>query len=205
MNDPFALVAGVEPERILVLGSTIHVRWRADYSETLFLDGTKVPAMAIYDDTYRDTAQMCGYAGLRRHIEDAINMMCWEHEVMHTLLARCRGLNVSRVLWDVAHGKDQHPNYNVDASYQEEAEVIALQTWLNTSVMDSNLDLWKEFDLWTLRNQLMAALGRTRWIMLPYTSTSGKLLFQCDQCMRISATPDKVCRRPHTGQPDCTS
>lgn len=188
------LPGAVEPMQVVALGTVVHVRWTPDYSEALLLDGTKVPAMAKPEDiAQRDMAMMLGYCRRWPAIEDAVRAMCWEHEVMHTLLARARGRACSLVLYDVAHHRKL--THQLEAEHhQEEAEVLALQRCLNTAEQDAGVPhLWAELDLWQFLNAAHAVLGRTRWHVLPYTSGSGRILFACTECGRISPTPDKVC------------
>jgi hypothetical protein len=134
-----------EPTALVVFGQVAHARWTPDYSCTTFLsDGTQVPAMAQHTHDQRGTARSCRYlpdepasldsAWPSRHGELlAVQRMCWEHEVMHTLLARARQLATSPVLWAVAHnevvgaGDAQRRAWD-----REEAEVLALQRMLNT-------------------------------------------------------------------------
>lgn len=44
---------------------------------------------------------------------------------------------------------------------------------------------------------------KSRWTLLTRTSPSGKSLFQCKVCKRVSATPDKNCTRINQHVPDC--
>lgn len=194
-----------DPVRVVVLGQVAHVLWNADYSETVFLgDGSKVKALAHHSPEQRATAHACGYYARDQDTPaDAaripVQRMCWEHEVVHTLLARARDLAVSPVLWVVAHNLHADPKPGQQEEWgREEAEVLALQRYLNTR--DHNNDpggilsaLADEFDIRRWAAQAQAVLGRTRWQLLPFTSNSGKLLYTCTRCGRISPTPDKRC------------
>jgi hypothetical protein len=87
------------------------------YTETVFADGTKCPAMPDGSEAQSATAHRLGYG-------DDVAAMCREHEILHTLLALARGKPYSPVLWDVAHGA---PDPAPDWHYEEEADVLALQ------------------------------------------------------------------------------
>lgn len=162
-----------EPLQVLQIGAVVHVRWTLDYSEAVFLgDLAKVPALAMFDTdqqrTARETRYMRDLTTINRpvarniEIQKAVRRMCFEHECTHSLLARARNLPHSPVLWDVAHNK---PTDRVDfpAHYQEEAEVLALQRYLNTG--DHNDDpkgilsaLAFEFSISDFRRQALSIL-----------------------------------------------
>lgn len=109
------------PVTIRFPGCTILIWNEGTYTETVFPDGTKCPALPHRTPEQAHTAAELGYG-------DDVDAMCREHEVLHTLLALARGLPHSPTLWDVAHGPpDPAPDYH----YEEEAEVLALQRLLN--------------------------------------------------------------------------
>ena len=123
------------PSRVIVVGQTAHVRWNPDFSEAVFLsDGTKVPGVAQHSLEQLVTARSLYYRGDDR---TAVREMCWEHEVVHSLLAKYRGFPVSTVLWDVAH-RVELEQFQLQQHWQEEAQVLSLQRFLNTR--DHNID-----------------------------------------------------------------
>ena len=85
------------------------------YCETVFADGSKVPAAPQDTDTYRARARELGYG-------DNIWAMCLEHELFHTLWAVSQGFEYSQTLWDVAHGLGEIPSH-----WMEEQIVMDLQ------------------------------------------------------------------------------
>lgn len=150
-----------DPLRIIPLGSSVLVQWNDRYCETLFLDGTRVKALAEPENPEQvRQAIECGYytggdyAGEERAaIASAVRRLSFEHEACHTLLARARDLPVSPVLWEVAHEFEVlNDPAKLAEHYTEESEVLALQRYLNTG--DHNNDpngrlsaLAHEFDL----------------------------------------------------------
>ncbi len=109
------------PVTIRFPGCTILVWNGGAYTETVFEDGTRCPALPHGSEYQARTARELGYG-------DDVDAMCREHEIMHTLLAVARGRPYSPVLWDVAHGPpDPAPAWH----YEEEADVLALQRLLN--------------------------------------------------------------------------
>ncbi len=146
------------PERVLIVGDTILLLWSPAYTETLYFDGTKVPAAPSGTQEQAHTARSLGYG-------DDVPRMVQEHEVLHTLLAEARDLPVSPVLWDVAHGV-RVEGRRLEEHYQEEREVLALQRYLNTG--DRNQDpggvlsaLDFEIDLDAVRERALELLNPT--------------------------------------------
>lgn len=181
-----------DPLRVLVLGATVHVQWRQGYSETLYLDGSKAHADSETKPEKVRLAIQLGYGPT----DEAVHMMDWEHDVVHTLLARARGQAVSPGLWALAHGEVAEGD--VAAYREEEEDVLALQAYLNTRQESKRIhNLRQELgNMLQLVNLMWSILGRARWVLLPFTSPSGKLLFACEECGRISPTPDKRCSGP---------
>lgn len=95
--------------------------WKADYVETIFDDGTKVPAAPQIDSDYARQAHELGYTD--------VNLMMREHELLHTLLSQANGLPFSPTLWHVAH-KDTDKT-TLEYMYAEEKRVLDAQRVLN--------------------------------------------------------------------------
>jgi hypothetical protein len=92
------------------------------YLETVFADGTRVPAAPQETDEYRATALALGYG-------DDVWRMCREHEIAHTTLMQSLGLMYSPTLWAVAHGAHGTiPNSPGEMGAEEEL-VLAYQKW----------------------------------------------------------------------------
>lgn len=90
------------------------------YTETVFADGTRVPARPQDTEEYRERAKSLGYG------EDTA-AMSREHEVMHSLLAERKGHPYSLALWAVAHALEADD----PRLWSEESEVLRLQLLLN--------------------------------------------------------------------------
>lgn len=71
----------------------------ARYCETVFSDGSKVPAAPQDTDEYRAKSAAMGYG-------DPVDM-CVYHEFLHTALAEAAGLEYSPALRSVALGLDE--------------------------------------------------------------------------------------------------
>jgi hypothetical protein len=92
------------------------------YLETVFPDGTRVPAAPQDTDQYRATAAALGYG-------DDIWRLCREHEIAHTTLMQSLGLRYSPTLWAVAHGeRGKIPNSPGEMAAEEKL-VLAYQEW----------------------------------------------------------------------------
>lgn len=98
------------------------------YTETVFADGSLVPAYPDGTPEQRLTSLRLGYG-------DDLARMCREHEVLHTWLCERFGLPYSPTLWAVAHGQQAGcaPRW---AQEQEEALVLAFQACLNNASFD---------------------------------------------------------------------
>lgn len=84
-------------------GCVVRYTPEARYVETLFPDGTKVPAMPQDNDDYRYKSAAMGYGDPMQ--------MCLHHEVLHTMLCEAMGLNYSPALRSVALGlNEDHSN-----------------------------------------------------------------------------------------------
>lgn len=92
------------------------------YCQTTFADGAVVPAVPHDTDEYRERAQYLGYG------EDTMRM-CFDHELLHTLIAEARGLDYSPVLRYVADG---HGMTEAEIG-EEEARVLTFQRFLMRS------------------------------------------------------------------------
>lgn len=157
---PALPIHGNDPQRLIPLGSCVLVQWHDSYCETLFLDGTRVKALAQPESLPQQAeAERCGYVG-----PGAVERLCFEHEALHTLLARFRDLSVSPVLWDVAHDVDPYTDpARLAQHHTEESEVLALQRYLNTGDHDDDprgrlSALAYEFDLEIFRVTALALL-----------------------------------------------
>jgi hypothetical protein len=82
---------------------------------THFDDGTKVVAAPVYDEESEARALDLGYRGA-----DPVWQMTRDHDRVHSLLARARGLPFSPTLWAVAHGQP------VPATANEEERIVFL-------------------------------------------------------------------------------
>ena len=91
------------------------------FLETVFPDGTRVPAIPQDTDEYRATAQRLGYG-------TDIWALCREHEIAHTLVARALGLEYSPTLWAVAHGRTVRTELPGEMAAEEDL-VLAYQIW----------------------------------------------------------------------------
>lgn len=78
-------------------GCVVVSTFETGYTETMYADGTCVPAVPQETAEYRQTAEQLGYGG-------DVAALSREHEVCHTLLSQWIGLSQSPTLWDVAHG-----------------------------------------------------------------------------------------------------
>lgn len=106
-------------------GCVVRVFDDARYLETVFPDGTRVPASPEDTDAYRATARRLGYG-------DDTWRQCLEHEVLHTLVAeRVLFHAYSPTLWRVAHGETRAAPVNL-----EEPIVFAAQRALNAFVIE---------------------------------------------------------------------
>ncbi len=138
---------------IVLRGCIVRVYPAARYLETIYPDGSMLPAAPHDTDAYRQTARACGY-GVDTWA------LCREHELLHSLLAEERDLCQSPTLWDVAHGVAPDAA-QLAVHHREESEVLALQLYANTG--DTNIDphgvlsaLAMEFDLVRFRARVLA-------------------------------------------------
>jgi hypothetical protein len=95
---------------------------------TFFFDNTSCPS--TWNDTV-ESWQMARELGYEHPREMSV-----DHEILHTFLAGHAGLSHSPTLWEVAHQKGEMPLYK---QYEEEAEVLGFQRFLNTGVVDNYL------------------------------------------------------------------
>jgi hypothetical protein len=114
----------IEPQPFTIQFRNCYVRIfnTTRYLETVFNDGTKVPAAPQDTDSYRAQAQDLGYG-------DDTWSMCRDHEIGHTLVSESFGEQWSRTLWAVAHG---NANGIPDSPWEmaaEEGLVLAWQRW----------------------------------------------------------------------------
>jgi hypothetical protein len=93
------------------------------FTETIFPDGSRVPAYPNGSPEQRETARRAGYG-------DDVAAMCREHEILHTWLAEKFNFPHSPTLWAVAHAQAEGCAA-VWAQYEEEALVMAFQEYLN--------------------------------------------------------------------------
>src|SRR5690348_11324108 len=98
------------------------------YTETIFRDGSLVPAYPTGLADQMQTAHQLGYG-------DDLSRMCREHEILHTWLCEQFGLPYSPTLWAVAHGQTQG-SAPIWAQQEEEALVLSFQASLNDSPHD---------------------------------------------------------------------
>ncbi len=128
----------------------------ANYTTTIFPDGTEVPATPTGEAVQQATAYRLGYGA-------DVAAMCREHELLHTWLAERFDLPHSPTLWAVAHDQD-HANDCIPiwAQYKEEALVMAFQAYLNNHAPTSDLNPLVEFghDLEQLKYEAAQWLGR---------------------------------------------
>jgi hypothetical protein len=103
-------------------GVSVHVYDDQRYLETLFEDGTKVPACPQDNDKYRSQARQLGYG-------DDTWRMCKDHEMAHTVVCQAFGLPYSPTLWAVAHGHAQMIPGKPGWMTAEEDLVLAYQRW----------------------------------------------------------------------------
>ena len=101
------------------------------YCETVFEDGTKVPAAPGQDDSYREQARECGYG-------DDTWALCLQHEAFHTMLAEFEGRPWSPTLWAVAHPGGRLTR---EEAWDEEERVLNFQKQLNALQVITNPQL----------------------------------------------------------------
>lgn len=104
---------------------------KSGFTETVFRDGSRVPAYPTGLADQREIGKRLGYGcDLAR--------MCREHEVLHTWLCELFGLPYSPTLWAVAHGQAEGcaPLW---AQQEEESLVLAFQALLNNAAADSHV------------------------------------------------------------------
>lgn len=92
------------------------------FLETVFHDGTRVPASPEDTDQYRATARRLGY-GIDTWA------LCRDHELSHTQLAELLGLPYSPTLWAVAHGHYWGIPGRMGEMMAEGNMVLAYQQW----------------------------------------------------------------------------
>ncbi len=112
------------------------------YTQTLFDDGTKVPAFPNETESYLHTMKELGY--------EQPKIMTMHHEILHTFLAEAEGLEYSPTLWAVAHKDEYNPEKYNDYLY-EEATVLSFQKYLNDLPKDPILAEMAEKYRWNLR------------------------------------------------------
>jgi hypothetical protein len=101
------------------------------FTETVFPDGTRVPAYPTGCPDQLDMAEKLGYG-------PDLARMCREHEILHTWLCELFGLPYSPTLWAVAHGQAEGCA-PVRAQQEEESLVLAFQALLNDAAADSHV------------------------------------------------------------------
>jgi hypothetical protein len=94
------------------------------YCETIFSDGTVVPAVPHDTESYSQHAVALGYG----NDPDSRWRMCRDHELAHTLVAQAFGLPYSPTLWAVAHGSTKHTARTGEMGAEEDL-VLAYQRW----------------------------------------------------------------------------
>ena len=115
-------------------------------TETIYPDGTLVPAAPADTESYRGMALSLGYRGNAA-------ACCREHELLHTFLAEAQGLPYSIVLWALAHGTEEAiPLWQRE---NEESVVLNFQRYLNGADPET-LDL--PANLLTLRAEALEML-----------------------------------------------
>lgn len=112
--------------QVLQLGQCqVRIFDEVKYLETLFSDGTRVPAAPEDNQAYRENAERLGYGA-------DTWAMCREHEIAHTQLMQLLGLPHSPSLWSVAHGTNRNIVGCPGEMAAEENLVMAYQRWRNT-------------------------------------------------------------------------
>lgn len=119
--------------RIYRYGVRMRVFERTQYLETLFPDGSSVPAAPQRTPEYAETAQRLGYGAEA----DAQWRMCKEHEEAHTTLLQSLGLRYSPTLWAVAHGHHAAIPGSPGEMAAEEDLVLAYQRWARLRALHS--------------------------------------------------------------------
>ena len=89
-----------------------------DVTVTTLPDGAVVTAAPEDTDSYRETAKTLGYG-------DDTALMCYEHELLHTIVARMLGLPESPVMRAVVNGTEYDDPDGI--LWREEKAVLALQ------------------------------------------------------------------------------
>ena len=110
-------------------GCVVNADYTNNYIETVFPDGTKVPATANFRQEDIDMAEKLGYG-----FNTA--MMTREHEILHTYLAVKMGHDYSPTLWDVAHNQ----NLGQGLHGSEEGNVLTFQQYLNGMELEESND-----------------------------------------------------------------
>ncbi len=133
---------------------TVRADLARGYTETIFRDGTKVPAYPNGESDQKNSATELGYG-------QDVSAMCREHEILHTWLCELFGLPHSPTLWAVAHGFPEGAA-PLSAQYEEEALVLAFQGYMNGKPPSAALDALtgKGFGLEQLRRQALNFLRK---------------------------------------------
>jgi hypothetical protein len=96
-------------------------------AETIFEDGSRLPAAPILDAENVARARALGYAGSD---EDAVWAMTRHHDLVHTVIAEAEGWPYSPTLHAVANGYTLPPG----TSQREERLVFLVQRLLNVGL-----------------------------------------------------------------------
>jgi hypothetical protein len=94
---------------------------------THYPDGSKVYAIPKHTEEDTERSKSIGYG-------NDVGRMSYEHEVLHTIVAKLQGLDYSPTLYGVAHNK-VYPDF-----VREECIVLAYQRYLNDGEYDNYLE-----------------------------------------------------------------
>lgn len=98
-------------------------------AETIFEDGSRLPAAPVMDSENVARARALGYSGSD---EEAVWAMTRHHDLVHTVIAEAEGWPYSPTLHAVANGYQLPPG----TSQREERLVFLIQRLLNVGLDD---------------------------------------------------------------------
>lgn len=108
-----------------------HCRFEIDddlrRAETIFDDGSRVPAAPVMDDENIARARALGYTGSD---DEAVWAMTRHHDLVHTVIAEAEGWPYSPTLHAVANGYELPPG----TSQREERLVFLVQRLMNVGL-----------------------------------------------------------------------
>lgn len=139
MSKPLAIISGFRACEVWI--------WNPDYIETVFGDGRRAPAEFIVNDEQIARAKALGY-------NDDVQLMHFDHEISHTLVAEARGFTCSLVLAEAAQTCSPPIDYYW---WMEEMRVLAFQRYMNDGILDPCLNGGLEYVVVLIAERLKRA------------------------------------------------